>query len=466
MGIQRWNPFGFQVTASERARRFGRHATVVIATKGLDSRGDFLPTGRWGELPELCCHPASDPLKQDGSRCTLDSRFACCLLVGFLLIVPLLYLDYNRTTPTAPSVLEAMQPYWGTYFMLPEQQHWHATAIDEAVTEARESLGALAGCEGFEIVFTSGGTESNQLAIAGLLGTQHNAGRPQRGGHILVSALECDSVLDTVQRLARQDPSWTVEQIPIAGNGLIDPQTVEQMICGETRLVCVQAANPILGTIQPVAAIGELCAHRGVHLHCDATQVFGKIPVNVKQMKVDTASISSHKFYGPKGVGALYVRRGLAMEGIHGGDAGEMGLRPGSPNVTGIVGMGAAAQLAERFSLTAEDPLEELRDQFIARLEQAMPDPPAVIAAPSETLPNTLAIEMPDEIDLLKRSARDLVMNSATCFDPPDYFVRSLRAIGMTDRQIRRSVSFSLGWTTSNEQIERAAEWIAAAYYR
>lgn len=359
-----------------------------------------------------------------------------------------------------------MQPYWGTYFMLPEQQHWHGTAIDEAVTEARDSLAALAGCEGFEIVFTSGATEANNLAIAGLLGQQNNAGRPQRGGHILVSALEHDSVLHTLQQIVGRDPHWNMDVIPCSGDGLIDPQTVEQMICGETRLVCIQAANPVLGTIQPVAAIGELCAHRGIHLHCDATQVFGKIPVNVKQMKVDTAAISSHKFYGPKGVGALYVRRGLAIDGVHGGEAAEMGLRPGAQNITGIVGMGAAAQLAERFSLTTEDPLEELRDHFVACLEQTMPDPPAVIAAPNDTLPNTVAIEMPDEADLLRRSARDLVMSFASCFDPPDYFVRSLRAIGMTDQQIRRTVSFSLGWTTSNEQIERAAEWIAAAYYR
>ncbi|MEM0925775.1 MAG: aminotransferase class V-fold PLP-dependent enzyme, partial [Planctomycetota bacterium] len=260
----------------------------------------------------------------------------------------LLYLDYNRTTPLAPSVLEAMQPYWATHYLLPGQEHAHAFAVSEALERARESIAEMAGCESFEIVFTSGGTEANNLAILGLLGTVEP-------GHVLVSQLEHESVLGPLRGL--RDPRWEIETIPCESDGTVEPLTVEAMLREDTRLVCLQGANAIVGTIQEVREVADRCHNRGICLHCDATQMFGKIPVDLRQLRADTVAISGHKFYGPKGAGAIYVRRGLKLDPITFGEPREMGLRPGAENIPGCIGLGAAAELAHRYCSQANDQL-------------------------------------------------------------------------------------------------------------
>ncbi|MCC9603970.1 cysteine desulfurase [Stieleria sp. JC731] len=369
----------------------------------------------------------------------------------------LLYLDYNRTTPLAPSVLEAMQPYWSTHYLLPGQQHAHAHAVSEALESARESIAAMAGCESFEIVFTSGGTEANNLAILGAL----NAAKP---GHILVSELEHESVLGPVLGLAGRDERWEVQTIPCQTDGTVDPLVVEAMLRDDTRLVCLQGANAILGTIQPVREVADRCHNRGVSLHCDATQMFGKVPVDVKSLRADTVAISGHKFYGPKGSGAVYVRRGLKLDPITFGEPREMGLRPGAENVPACIGLGAASSLAERYSASANDQLAELRNQFVQRLYEQMSDPPIVLCEDTARLPNTVALELPGEARRLVESARELAIASAQTGTPPDEFTRTLRAIGRTESQIGRTIRVSVGWTTSSEQIDRAADLIATAY--
>ncbi len=370
-----------------------------------------------------------------------------------------LYLDFNRTTPTAPSVLEAMQPYWATHYMLPGQEHAHAHAVGEALESARESLASMAGCESFEIVYTSGGTEANNLAILGLL----SAAQP---GHVLVSPLEHESVIGPTQWLPRRDPRWSVEMIPCDESGVIDPTTVESMLRDDTRLVCLQGANSVLGTIQPVREVADRCHNRGVYLHCDATQMFGKVPVDVKQLRADTVSISGHKFYGPKGSGAMYVRRGLHLDPIVFGEPREMGLRPGPENVPACIGMGAAAALAERYCVDANNQMPMLRDQLIVELSDQMAVPPKVLCADSPRLPNTVAFELPGDAKRLFESARQLAVATAQAPDPPDEFTRSLRAIRCSNAQIGRTVRVSIGWTASVEQIERAARLIAAAFDR
>ncbi|OYP29424.1 cysteine desulfurase family protein [Rhodopirellula sp. MGV] len=371
----------------------------------------------------------------------------------------LLYFDFNRTTPLAPSVLEAMQPYWSTHYLLPGQQHAHAHAVSEALENARESVASMAGCESFEVVFTSGGTESNNLAILGALGTT-------RPGHVLVSEIEHESVLGPIRGLAHRDPRWQIERIPCRPCGTIDPLAVESLLREDTRLVCVQGANAILGTIQPVREIADRCHNQGIPLHCDATQMFGKVAVDVKGLRADTVTISGHKFYGPKGSGAVYIRRGLKLDPITFGEPREMGLRPGAENVPACIGLGAASSLAERFCTSGTESLSDLRDQLIQRLYEQMSDPPIVLCEHSERLPNTIAMELPGDVRTLTDSARELAIAYAQTSSPPDEFTRSLRAIGRSDAQIARTIRLSIGWTTSSEQIDRAADLIAMAYER
>jgi cysteine desulfurase len=365
----------------------------------------------------------------------------------------LIYLDYNRTTPLAPSVLEAMQPYWSTHFLLPDQAHPHAQAVAEALESARENVASMVGCEPFEIVFTGSGTEANNLAIRGILGKQ-------RSGHILVSDLEHDSVLATAAHLG---VAWQVEAIPCDDGGLIDPDRVRRMLRPHTKLACVQLANPVLGTIQRVREIADVCHSQGVALHCDATQGFGKMPVDVAQLRADTLAASGHKFYGPKGTGALYVRRGLAMSPISFGEPREMGLRPGAENVPGWIGLGAAAVLAERCAADAATSLMELRERFIKGIIGSLSRPVNVVCEGSPRLPNTVALEMPCGARQVQRAARQLAFCTPRSGSPADEMTRALRAIGRSDSEVGRTVRISLGWTTSQQQVDRAVELLADA---
>ena len=230
------------------------------------------------------------------------------------------------------------------------------------------------------------------------------------------------------------------------------------------RLACLQLANPVLGTLQPVREIADICHNRGVPIHCDATQAFGKMPVDVTQLRADTVAISGHKFYGPKGSGAIYVRRGLHLSPILFGEPREMGLRPGAENIPGCVGLGAAASLAGRCSAEAAESLGLLRDRFVSRLTQLISPQPLSLCLNSPRLPNTVAVEMPGDARRLQRAARNLVMATAQSDTPPDEMTRTLRAIGRTDVQIKRTLRISLGWTSSQEQVDRAADLLAEAW--
>ncbi len=377
-----------------------------------------------------------------------------------------------------------MQPYWATHFMLPGQEHTHAHAVGEALEQARESVAGMVGCDPFEIVFTGGGTEANNLAICGQLSSAHPqrvqpAGnghpalsRPPRAnsagnstanaaGHVLVSELEHDSVIGAASSL--QTSGIEMEMIPCQPNGIIDPATVQAMLRPNTRLVCLQLANPVLGTLQRVREVADLCHNRGVSVHCDATQAFGKLPVDVSQLRADTVSISGHKFYGPKGSGALYVRRGLHLAPIGYGEPREMGLRPGAENIPAWIGLGAAAYLASRCESEVGDNFSELSDRLINGLRSTLSEEPILLAQHSPRIANTMAIEMPCDAVRIQKAARELVFATAQSSAPPDEMTRSLKAIGRTETQIRRTLRISLGWTTSRDQIDLVVSRIAEA---
>jgi len=372
----------------------------------------------------------------------------------FHLVYPI-YLDFNRTTPLAPSVLEAMQGYWTHHFLLPGQEHPQARAVAESLEYARENVATMVGCEAFEIVFTGSGTEANNLAI---LGAAAAAKHPR--GHILVSALEHESVCDTAASLAQW--GWDVDTVACERDGIVDPARFEEAFRDGTKLVCIQAANPILGTVQRVREIADLCHARGIAVHCDATQVFGKLSFDVAMLRADTVAISGHKFYGPKGTGALYVRRGYPLSAVSFGESREMGLRPGAENVPGWIGLGAAASLAHNASDDASIAMTRLRDHLAASIRNVI-DPATVLCESSERLSNTLTIELPAGARQLQRAARELIFATAMSASPADEMTRSLLAIGRTENQIGKTVRFSLGWTTSHDQIDRVVELLAEA---
>ncbi|MEM9366877.1 MAG: cysteine desulfurase family protein [Planctomycetota bacterium] len=378
-----------------------------------------------------------------------------------------IYLDFNRTTPTAPSVIEAMQPFWATHFLLPTQMHTEASAVGEAIERARESTAMLLGCEPFEVVFTSGGTEANNLAILGMFGAR-GAGREnhhdlERGEspHALVSALEHEAVLSPVRQL--EAAGWDMEVVKCDARGRVDVDEFADHIRPSTRLACLQLANSVVGTVQNVRQLSDRCHNWGIHVHCDATVAAGRVPINANQLRVDTLAITGHKFYAPKGVGALFVRRGLTLQPILHGESREMGLRSGADNVPGIVGLGQAATLATRCVDEAATTLSGLRQRLVDGLDEMLGGQLVVLGDTEDCLPNTVCLELPGDASRIQRAARQLVVATAESSSPPDEITRTLRAIGRTEPQIGRTMRISIGWTTTHDQIDRAISLLAEA---
>jgi cysteine desulfurase len=303
------------------------------------------------------------------------------------------------------------------------------------------------------VIFTSGGTESNNLAVLGIL-----ADKPP--GHVLVSVLEHDSVVGAARSLGA---GWAVETFECGDNGLVDPENVESLIRNDTRLICLQAANPVLGTLQPVREVADIAHSRGVPLHCDATQVFGKLPADVSQLRADTVAVSGHKFYGPKGSGGLFIRRGLEVSAIGFGEPREMGVRPGAENIPGCVGLGAAASLAARCAVDVSNSLSELRDRFATGLRQVLETELTVICEDIPRLPNTLVFQMGCDASQIQQAARSLAFATAQSDAPPDEMTRMLHAIGCSESDVSQAIRVSVGWTTSRDQVDRAVELIAEA---
>ncbi|XZE56910.1 cysteine desulfurase family protein [Planctomycetaceae bacterium SH139] len=364
------------------------------------------------------------------------------------------YLDFNSTTPLAPSVREAMEPFWTEHFMLPGQGHRGCQAVADALDQAREAVARMVGCEAFEIVFTGGATESNNLAIMGVVQ------RFERG-HLIAAQCEHDSVWLTVDSLRSR--GWQVDFVPPDSSGRIVVEEVERLLRKDTKLVCLQAANSISGAMQPVREVADICHSRGVLLHCDAVQIFGKSTLTISDLRADTASISGHKMYAPKGVGALYIRRGLELAPLLSGEIREMGLRPGAENVSGWIGLGAAARLAERAAKDAVPRFEALRERFVERLSGQVDGPVCVLGGNVERLSNTLLLQLPREAMRVARSARQIIAAVASGTMPADEMSRALLSMGLTPQAMRHCCRISLGLTTSEEQLDRAADALAEA---
>lgn len=376
-----------------------------------------------------------------------------------------IYLDYNTSTPIAGSVRDAMMPFLSEFYAHPSSPHWLGRAAQEAIEDARSHLASLVGCHPTEIVFTSGGTESVNLALLGAARAV-SLEEPELTPHLITSSLEHICVFKCASELEAR--GWEVTYIGTDPQGTIRIDEIEAAMRENTRLVSLIHANHLLGTIQPLAAVAELCQEHRALLHTDAAQTLGKIPVNVDELGVDMLSLSGHKFYAPKGIGALYVRMGVALEPILFGEGNEGGLRPGTENVSHIVGMGQAARLVGQGMELANDRLSELRDRFHRQLEQLLATPLKVHGERAPRLPHCISLELPGvDTQMLELRAPELCLMPA-----PTGSLRHGRgrvcptyaSIGLSPDQAARTLRVSFGWNTTEEEVDQACQVIAAAY--
>lgn len=369
-----------------------------------------------------------------------------------------IYFDYHATTPVDPRVWRAMEPYFTAQFGNPaSNSHAFGWEAAKAVQRARGQVAALIGAQTNEVVFTSGATESNNLAIKGL--TERHRGRR---AHLITTAIEHHAVLDPCHRLERE--GFAVTRLGVDHEGRIRLEELEAALRPETVLVSVMAANNEIGVLQEMEAIGNLTRARGIVLHSDATQAVGKIPVDVNRWQADLISLSAHKMYGPKGVGALYVRTGTTLCCQLDGGGHERGLRSGTLNVPGIVGLGAAAQLAAEEmaeeGLRLTDLRNRLRDRILAGLEGVTLNGSAI-----HRLPQNLHLTFSGvEAEALMMSMPEIAVSSGSaCSSAARAASHVLLAIGLSEDEAQRSLRFGLGRFTTEAEVERASERVVAA---
>ena len=372
----------------------------------------------------------------------------------------MIYLDHNATTPIAPEVAGAMQPYLGKAFGNPSSGHALGTRAKEALEEARKQVADLLGCRPEAIVFTSGGTESNNMVIKGVA-LSHG----QKGRHIITTAIEHPAVTNPCMFLMYQ--GYDVTFLPVDSAGCVDPAAVKRAIKPATVLISVMHANNETGSIQPIEAIGALAREAGVLFHTDAAQSAGKIPVDVSALNVDFVSLAGHKMYAPKGVGALFIRDGVTLEPMMHGAGQESGRRAGTENVMFAVGLGKACALASAKLPAEAERVCRLRDRLHKLLSAALPGL-VLNSHPTQRLPNTLNVSLPgvDGARLLDAVPDICASTGAACHDHSVSLSHVLAAMGVDKEIGRGAVRLTLGRENKQTQIDQAAEMITQAYAR
>jgi cysteine desulfurase len=373
--------------------------------------------------------------------------------------VPPLYFDGHATTPCDPRVVEAMLPYFTDRFgNASSAQHPHGWAARDAVEQARGEVAALIGARPRDIVFTSGATESNNLAIHGAIRR-----RRDRGRHVVTVATEHPAVRDACAAL--EADGVEVTRLPVDAGGLVDPDAVAAALRDDTVLVSVMTANNEIGVLQPIAAIGAIARARGVAFHTDAAQAAGKVALDVEAIGADLLSFTAHKLYGPKGVGALYVRRRgpvADLPALHHGGGHERGIRSGTLNVPGIVGFGAASAIARAEMAGDAATLGALRDRLLDRLQARVPGV-HLNGARAPRLPHNLNVRI-DAVDgrQLLMALSDLSLSSgAACCTAAAEPSHVLKALGLSDEAARASLRFGLIRGTTAAGVDAAVELIA-----
>jgi cysteine desulfurase len=371
-----------------------------------------------------------------------------------------IYLDYHSTTPVDPRVLEAMLPYFsGRFGNASSKGHEYGWVAEAAVENARARIADLIHASSKEIIFTSGATESINLALKGIAESYRS-----RGNHIITVTTEHPAVLDTCRGLEQR--GYRVTYLPVDASGKVQPSQVLDAITDETILVSIMAANNEIGTIAPLAEIGRVCRSRGVLFHSDATQAVGRIPIDMTSMQVDLMSFSAHKMYGPKGVGALYIRSAHPMIRLTAqmqGGGHERGLRSGTLNVPGIVGMGEAARIGLREMGEEARRCTRLRDRLVEGI-MAQLDDVRVNGHPTDRLPNNANIMFSGtRAERLMMEMKDLAVSSGSaCSTGSPEPSHVLRAIGLPKEEILASIRFGLGRFTTEEEIEYAINRIVS----
>ena len=367
-----------------------------------------------------------------------------------------IYMDNHATTPMDPRVLETMLPYFGKIFgNAASRNHQFGWEAEQAVDLAREQIAKLIGCTAKEIIFTSGATESNNLAIKGIAEMYK-----EKGNHIITQVTEHKAVLDTCKKLEKM--GYSVTYLPVQEDGLISLDALKAAITDKTILVTIMYANNEIGVIQPIAEIGKLCHEKGILFHTDAVQAVGKIPVNVQTDNIDVMSLTAHKIYGPKGVGALYVRRRnprvQITEQINGGGH-ERGMRSGTLNVPGIVGLGKACEIAGAEMIEETARLTELRDYLKAKFEAAL-DYVHVNGNMDHHLPGNLNMSFVHvEGESLLMGINDVAVSSGSACTSatldPSYV---LKALGLGDDVAHSSIRFGLGRFNNNAEVDYVSD--------
>jgi cysteine desulfurase len=367
-----------------------------------------------------------------------------------------IYLDHNASTPLLPEVINAMMPYLKNHYGNPSSNHAYGQEAKGAITQAREQVATLLNCSPDEIIFTSGGSESNNLAIKGIAELHPH-------GHIITSAIEHPAVLEVCRYLLTK--GYEVTFLPVDEYGLVSPDAVQAAIRPDTFLITIMLANNEVGTIQPLQEITRIAQRQKILVHSDAAQAVGKIAVNLRNLGIDLLSIAGHKMNAPKGIGALFIKTGIKIAPQLQGAGHESGLRPGTENVLEIVGLGAAAQLFHENETAIVSELKSRGDQFWQELYEAIPEI-RLNGHPEERLPNTINVYFPgiDSNTLLAGLPQIAASAGAACHANSTEPSHVLKAMNLSDERILGSIRFSVGRTTTPEEVSAAVQKIAEAY--
>ena len=358
-----------------------------------------------------------------------------------------IYLDYNASTPIDPAVVAVMRSLLEEGYGNPSSGHWASAPAKAALDEARSRVAALLGCTAAEIVFTSGGSEANNLALKGLFYQ-----RGDRPSHVITSQIEHPATLAPCRFLERLGA--TVTHVPVDGSGLVDPDDIRKAISKETFLISVMHANNEVGTIQPIPDIAKIARAHGVLLHTDAAQSVGKIATRVDELGVDLLSVAGHKLYAPKGIGALYVRRGITVEPLIHGAGHEDGRRAATESALLAAALGKACEIAQ--SWTDMPAVRQLRDQFWQRLRTIFGDQVVLNGHPGQRLPNTLNVSFIGRVgaDILAQMPAIAASTGSACHSGQIALSPVLQAMGISAESGLGAIRFSLGRSTTREEIE------------
>ena len=368
-----------------------------------------------------------------------------------------IYMDYGATTPVDPEILEEMKSYFTNYFGNPSSTHAFGVDAEEKISECRTHVASIIGADAESIVFTSGGTEADNLAIKGVA-FKHLDLLHKKGPHIITSTIEHPAVLEPVRYLEKI--GFDVVYLPVDKDGLIDPEQLDETITKDTFLISIMAANNEIGTIEPIKEIGKIAKKHDVLFHTDAVQAVGKVPINVKKDNIDLLSISSHKIYGPKGVGALYIQDKIKLEPLFHGGGHEKGIRSSTLNTPGIVGLGTACKLAKKRFETDTKHMKELRDRLIEKvltIEESY-----LNGHPTKRLVNNAhfrftAVEG-ESLHMLLDSKGIAASTGSACSSKKLKPSHVLLALGLTPEETHGSIRFTLGRISKQEDIDYVAQ--------